>query len=443
LREAAVILGLILLNGLFASAELALVSARRPRLRSMAADGHRGAKAALALLDEPTRLLSTVQVGITVVGIFTGVYSGAAYTPSLEAVLQRYELLAPYAREIAFGAIVVVMTYVSLVIGELAPKRLAIVKADRWATLVAIPMQTLAKFGAPLVWLLQKSTDAILMLVPGTKASQNSVTDDDVRALVAEGMMGGAIQRHEMEMIDSVLRLADRSIDSIMVPRGDILWLDANESVTLLWDEARKSGHARFLLCRGELEQLIGVITLASLGEALRRERLDFDNDVQPPLHVPQGISILKLLETFRRSPVHLGVVTNEYGGIEGLVTPADILKAIAGELPEMGSRESALIQIRDDGSYLVDGHLPIYEAERALSRKDLSRGENYHTMAGFVLWHLGRLPVQGEKMAWRDLSIEVLDMDGLVIDKLLITRRAPQALHAGAAPSPFEGDDG
>lgn len=443
MSEAAVIIGLIILNGVFASAELALVSARRARLKSMAAQGHRGARAALALLDEPTRLLSTVQVGITIVGIFTGLYSGAAFAPELETVLSRHELLAPYAREIAWGAIVVVMTYVSLVVGELAPKRLALAHADRWATLIAIPMQTLARVGAPLVWLLQMSTNAILLLVPGAKASQTSVNDDDVRALVAEGMLGGAIQRHEMEMIDSVLRLADRSIDSIMVPRGDILWLDAGEPVAVLWDEARKSGHARFLLCRGELEQLIGVITLASLGEALRRGAIDLDVDVQPPLHVPQGISILKLLETFRRSPVHLGVVTNEYGGIEGLVTPADILKAIAGDMPEMGSRESAMVQMREDGSYLVDGHLPIYEAERALSRNDLARGDNYHTMAGFVLWHLGRLPVQGEKMAWRDLHIEVVDMDGLVIDKLLITRRPQQALRAGEPPAPYADDEG
>jgi putative hemolysin len=442
-HEALVILGLIALNGLFASAELALVSARRPRLRALAAEGHRGAKAALALLEEPTRLLSTVQVGITVVGIFTGVYSGAAYTDDLERVLSRSPLLAEYARQIAFGAIVVIMTYVSLVLGELAPKRLAMAHADRWAMLVSLPMQALARFGAPLVWILQKSTDAILVLVPGAKASQHSVTDDDVRALVAEGMMGGAIAKHEMEMIDSVLRLADRSIDSIMVPRGDILWLDCTENVGQLWDEARKSGHARFLLCRGELEQLIGVITLASLGEALRRGHIDMDADVQPPLHVPQGISILKLLETFRRSSVHLGVVTNEYGGIEGLVTPADILKAIAGELPEMGSRESAMVQTREDGSLLVDGHLPIYEAERALGRNDLARGDSYHTMAGFVLWHLGRLPVQGEKMAWRDLSIEVVDMDGLVIDKLLVSRRATQGLKAGASAASEDENDG
>lgn len=439
MRDAAVILGLILLNGLFASGELALVSARRGRLKGLADRGHRGARAAIALLNDPTRLLSSSQIGITLVGILTGVYSGAAYSAQLAQVVSRYEILAPYAGKISFGIIVVIMTYVSLVLGELVPKRLAMAHADRWATLVALPMEYVAKIGAPLVWLLQRSTEALLSLLPVAKASAAAVTDDDVRALAAEGMVEGGIHRHEAEMIDSVLRLADRSIDSIMVPRGDILWLDANEPVTVLWDEARKSGHARFLLCRGELEQLIGVLSLANLGEALRRGALDPDSDVQPPLHVPEGISVLKLLETFQRSSVHLAVVINEYGGIEGLVTPADILKAIAGELPEMGSRDSAAAQRRDDGTWLVDGHLPIYEAERALSRSDLARGDNYHTMAGFVLWHLGRLPVQGEKMAWRDLEIEVIDMDGLVIDKLLIKRRESHGLRAGE----IDADDG
>jgi putative hemolysin len=433
MHAAAVILGLILLNGLLASAELALVSARRSRLKALAEAGHRGAKAALTLLDDPTRLLSSVQVGITLVGILTGVYSGAAYSVALSAWITGIHPAAePYALELARGFIVVIMTYFSLVIGELVPKRMAMAHADRWATLVAIPMQFVAKFGAPLVWLLQRSTDALLRLMPTGGGAQAEVTDDDVRALATEGMQTGALHRHEAEMIDSVLRLADRSIEAIMVPRGDILWLDINEPVATLWDEARRSGHARFLLCRGELEQLIGVISLANLGEALRRGTIDPETDAQPPLHVPESISIFKLLETFRRSSVHLGVVTNEYGGIEGLVTPADILKAIAGDLPEMGSRDAAGAQQRDDGSWLIDGHLPIHEAERVLGRKDLARGENYNTMAGFVLWHLGRMPVPGEKLAWRDLSIEVIDMDGLVIDKLLVQPRTAQGLRAG-----------
>jgi putative hemolysin len=425
MHEAAVILGLILLNGLFASAEIALVSARRSRLRGLSEQGHRGARAALKLLDDPTRLLSTVQVGITLVGILTGAYSGAAYSAQIAAILDRYPLLAPYSEELAFSAIVVIMTYVSIVLGELVPKRLAMAHADFWSTIVSIPMQALSVAGSPVVWLLQRSTDALLKLFPGPPPNEGSVTDDDVRALVTEGMQGGGIHRHEMEMIDSVLRLADRSVDSIMVPRGDILWLDVDEPVATLWEEARKSGHTRFLICRGELEQLIGVTTLADLGEALRRGAIDVNQDVQPPLHIPEGISVLKLLETLRGSQVHLGVVTNEYGGIEGLVTPADILKAIAGELPSLGSRDNAGVVLREDGGWLVDGHLPIYEAERALGRKDLASGEEYHTMAGFVLYQLGRLPEQGEKLLWRDLSIEVIDMDGLVIDKLLVQKRS------------------
>jgi putative hemolysin len=432
MHEAAVILGLIVLNGLFASAELALVSARRPRLQALAEEGHRGAKAALALLDDPTRLLSSVQIGITLVGILTGVYSGAAYSSELALWIQQFPSLATYSEEIAFGTIVVVMTYFSLVLGELVPKRLAMAHADRWATLVSLPMQFIAKVGGPLVWLLQASTEALLRLMPAPSETQHSVTDDDVRALAAEGLEKGGLHRHEAEMIDSVLRLADRSIDAIMVPRGDILWLDVGEPVATLWDEASRSGHARFLLCRGELEQLIGVISLANLGEALRRGAINVDTDVQPPLHVPESISIFKLLETFRRSSVHLGVVTNEYGGIEGLVTPADILKAIAGEMPEMGSRDQATATQREDGSWLIDGHLPIHEAERAFGRRDLSRDDNYNTMAGFVLWHLGRMPVAGEKLAWRDLSIEIVDMDGLVIDKLLVQPRTAQGLRSG-----------
>jgi len=438
MHEAAVILGLIVINALFASAELALVSARRPRLKALAEAGHRGARAAIALLDDPTRLLSTVQVGITLVGILTGVYSGAAYSVELAAWISAvFPSVADYSQEIAYATIVVAMTYISLVVGELVPKRLAMAHADRWATIVALPMQIIARFGAPLVWLLQRSTDALLKLLPMGRGAQTAVTDDDVRALATEGMQTGALHRHEAEMIDSVLRLADRSIETIMVPRGDILWLDVNEPVNTLWDEARRSGHARFLLCRGELEQLIGVISLANLGEALRRGAIDVDADTQQPLHVPESISIFKLLETFRRSSVHLGVVTNEYGGIEGLVTPADILKAIAGDMPEMGSRDAAGAMQREDGSWLIDGHLPIHEAERALGRKDLARGDSYNTMAGFVLWHLGRLPVPGEKLAWRDLAIEVVDMDGLVIDKLLLQPRAAQGLRAGESQEP------
>lgn len=422
--EAGIILGLILLNGLFAGAELALVSARKTRLRARAEGGHRGARAALQLLDDPTKLLSTVQIGITLVGIFTGVYSGAVFATDLAAVLERIEWLRPYGKETAFALIVTLVTYLSLIFGELVPKRVALAHAETLAAFIAIPMQWVARIASPLVWLLQTSTEAVSKLLPVRTVPEASITEDDVRAMVAMGAKEGVFHRREKEMIEGVLRLADRSAESVMTPRGDIIWLDIRSSLEEQWTEARGSGHARFLLCEGEIEKMVGVITLADLGEALRLGRLDVARHVRPALYVSHSVSLLRLLDQFRESSVHLAVVKGDYEDIRGVVTPADILKAIAGELPEMGSRERAEAVRRDDGSWLIDGHLNVHEVERLLERNDLTHEDDYHTIAGLVLWHLGRVPVAGETLTWRDLCFEVLDMDGPRIDKLLIIQR-------------------
>jgi magnesium and cobalt exporter, CNNM family len=432
--QAAIILGLILLNGFFAASELALVVARKARLRARAQSGHRGALTALKLLENPTRLLSSIQIGITLVGILTGVYSGAVFAEDLAAVLRGIAWLVPYAEEISFVLIVVLVTYLSLILGELVPKRIALAHAEAFAEFVSVPILWVARLAAPLVWLLQVSTEAVAKLLPLTSAPQVSVTEDELRALISAGTKEGVFHRREKEMIEGVLRLADRRIESIMVPRGDIIWLDATAPPEDLWNEARASGHSRFLLCEGELDKLLGVISLADLGDALRLGRLDLERHVRPPLHVPTGVSVLKLMELFRESSVHLAIVTDEYGEIEGLATPADILKAIAGELPEMGSRERAEAIRREDGSWLMDGQLGIYEAERLLERNDLAQGDNYHTIAGFVLWHLGRLPVAGESLTWRDLRFEIVDMDERRIDKVLLSSRPQAAQPAGAA---------
>jgi putative hemolysin len=431
--EAGIILALILLNGFFAASELALVSARKARLRARAQQGHRGAKTALALLEHPTRLLSTVQIGITLVGILTGVYSGAVFAADLAVILDRIAWLKPYAEEAAFAIVVVVVTYLSLILGELVPKRIALAHAERIAEFVALPMRAMERAALPLVWLLQVSTEAVARLMPVRSAPQTSITEDELRALIATGAKEGVFHRREKEMIEGVLRLADRSIESIMVQRGDIIWLDARGSLESMWREARESGHARFLLCDGQLEQLLGVITLAEIGEALRLGRLEIERQVRQPMHVPPSVSLLRLLEQFRESPVHLAIVTGEYGEILGLATPADILKAIAGELREQDSRERAEATRREDGSWLMDGQLSIDEAQRVLERSDLTHDEDYYTIAGFMLWHLGRLPVAGETLTWRDLRIEVVDMDGPRIDKVLVARRPA----AGPTPSP------
>ncbi|HVY79917.1 MAG TPA: hemolysin family protein [Steroidobacteraceae bacterium] len=423
--EAGIILALVLLNGFFAGSELALVSARKARLRARADRGHHGSRVALEMLENPTRLLSSIQIGITLIGILTGVYSGAVFAGHLAVVLNRIPWLAPYADGLAFAIVVTLVTYLSLILGELVPKRVALAHAESLADVVAVPMLWVSRIASPLVWLLQVSTDAVTKLLPLRSAPQASLIEDEVRALIATGAKEGVFQRREQEMLEGVLRLADRPVESVMVPRGDIIWLDATAPLQEMWAEARASGHARFLLCEGELEQLIGVITLADLGEALRLGSTNVAAYARPPLHVPATVSLLRLLELFRESHVHLAVVTDEYGGIEGLATPADVLKAIAGELADLGGRERAEAIQREDGSWLIDGQLSIQEAERALGRNDLAHGSDYYTFGGFVLWQLGRVPVAGDTLTWRDLLIEVVDMDGTRIDKLLVRRRA------------------
>lgn len=421
--EIATILALCLLNGFFAGSELAIFSARKTRLQTLAKGGSHGAAAALKLLDDPTRFLSSIQVGITLIGVLTGLYSGAALAEDLAVALRGFPSIAPYAGELAFTFIVLCVTYLQLVIGELVPKRIAIAHAEAIASWVATPMTWIARVGAPVVWLLRASTEAVTKLLPVKAAEHAQVTEDDLRALVLTGTQQGVLHRRERELIERVLLLADRSVESTMVPRGDVIWLDLNDPIDRLWEEARTSGHARFPLCDATLEKMLGVITLADLGEALRLGRLDRERYVRPPLSVPNTISLLRLLDIFRTSSAHLAVVTDEYGGIEGIVTPADVLKAIAGEIADLGSRERAEIVRRGDGSWLVDAHLSIHEFEQLLDRRDLARGDDFHTVAGLVLWHLGRLPRTGEKLRFRDLEIEVVDMDGPRIDTLLVSK--------------------
>ncbi|MBK7251425.1 MAG: HlyC/CorC family transporter [Gammaproteobacteria bacterium] len=431
--ELLVIGGLILLNGFFALAELALVSARRARLQARAERGSRGARSALALLEDPTGLLSSVQIGVSLISILSGVYSGAVFAAPLARHFAKHAWLAPHAENAAFACVVLAVTCVSLVIGELVPKRIALSRAEPLAIAVAPVMQLFARATAPFVWVLRISTEAVLRLLPGQAAPQSAVTEDEVRALIAEATQSGVFYAKEKRLIEGVIALADRKVESVMVPRREVVWLDLDEPPEVLWQQARRSGHARFLAAHGDLEQLAGMITLATLSEALHRGRIDEQHDLDAPVHVPDTLTVLQLLEQFQRSSTHLAVITDEYGSIEGIATPVDVLRAIAGELPAVGSRERPEIVRREDGSLLVDGHLPAAELELSLGRRDLS-SLDYHTVAGFVLAKLGRVPKTGESLTWRDLQIEVLDMDGLRIDKLLVTRRTDPRSGPGAA---------
>jgi putative hemolysin len=420
--EILIILFLILLNGFFALSEMALVSAKRARLQAAAEQGRTGAKSALALMEEPTSFLSSIQIGITLIGILNGVFSGRALADSLTASFAALGAPVDFAGELGFIAVVVAVTYVTLIIGELVPKRIALLHAEALAIFVAPVMRLFARFMAPAVWLLRTSVNAVLKILPLSSAPQAAVTEDDVRALIAEGTRAGVFLASERRLVEGVLALADRKVGSIMIPRQDVIWLDVEDPIELLWEQAKSSGHARFLVAREKLDNLLGMVTLATLSEAVHRSRLDPEKDLEPPLHVPDSISVLQLLDQFQKSSTHLAVVTDEYGEIEGITTPIDILKAIAGELPELGSRERPEALQREDGSWLIDGHLPIEEFQRRLNRRDMV-GRDYHTVAGFVLARLGRIPRAGDTLTWRDLKIEIVDMDGVRIDKILLRR--------------------
>jgi putative hemolysin len=418
--EVFIILGLILLNGFFAMSEMALVSSKRARLQAEADRGSAGARIALQVQTDPTSFLSAIQIGITLIGILTGVYGGATFAEHLEVVLVAWGIPEQYAGESATGVVVASITYVTLILGELVPKRVALSNAERLAIAVAPVMRVFALLMTPFVWVLRSSVSGVLKLIPASAAPQSSVTEDEVRSLIAEATQHGVFLASEKKLIERVMALADRKVESIMVPRPDIIWLDADEPIAALWEQARQSGHARFIIARGGLEQLLGVITLANLSEAAKRGALNEQTDLEAPLHVPVGISVLQLLSTFQGSSTHLALVTNEYGDIDGIATPIDVLRAIAGEMQDIGSRERAEIIKRDDGSWLVDGHLSIDEVQQQLGRNDMKQGD-YHTVAGFVLARLGRIPKAGDSLTWRDLKIDVLDMDGTRIDKLAI----------------------
>ncbi|MBX3703388.1 MAG: HlyC/CorC family transporter [Steroidobacteraceae bacterium] len=424
-----ILLALILVNGLFAMAELAVFSSRGTRLKQLALAGSGGARAALRLLDEPTRFLSTVQFYITLIGIAMGVYSGVHFAEPLAAWLAGIGLLAPVAAYLdtaSYFLVVVLVTYLSLVIGELVPKRWALTNPEAMASALARPMEVLAWISTPFVWVLQGSTDFVARILGLRKSTTRGVSEEEIRSMIAEATQTGVFQVAEHQMIEGVLRLPDRTVRSIMVPRGDVVWLDAADSRETVWDAVRTSGHSRYPVCRGQLDELVGIVQAGELAEWLgNREAGDLAGRVRAPLIVHESTRILRLLDLFRESKMHFAVIVDEHGSIEGVVTPVDVLTAIAGELPEAASEEVPEAVVRDEKSWLIDGMMPIDDVERLLGAGNMRSGDDYTTLAGFVLAQLGHLPATGEHFRWRGLRFEVVDLDGRRVDKLLVQRLA------------------
>ncbi|HEX4870055.1 MAG TPA: hemolysin family protein [Moraxellaceae bacterium] len=424
-----IILLLVLINGLFAMSEIAIVSARRVRLQQMAEEGDLGARAALVLAEHPTRFLSTVQIGITLIGILSGAFGEAAITQRLIPVFQGVPLLAPYARPLATGCMVIMVTYVSLIIGEIVPKRIGMHSPEKIARIMAPLMRALAWVTKPLVNLLSASTDFVLRLLGKHEREEAPITEEEIKVLVAEGTEAGVFDQSERYMIENVLRLEDWQLAQIMTPRADVVSVDLDDEPAEQRRRLCEARHSFLPVCRGGVSEVVGVVALHELlAQHLRGEPFDLASIMREPVFVPLSISPLSLLETFKARREHLALVVDEYGSVQGLVTLQDVMEPLVGELEaaDESLAENPDIVQRDDGSWLLDGSLPM-ERFRLLFPDETDEleegGRDYQTLAGFVLFQRGHVPETGEHFEWNGLYIEIVDMDRRRIDKLLVKR--------------------
>ena len=433
LVAALVIVLLIVLNGLLALSEMAVVSARRTRLEAMAKRGKRGAQAALDLIADPSGFFATVQIGITLVGIVAGVFSGATLADPLARLLQ--PVLGGHSHAVALVIVVTLITYLSLVVGELVPKRLALTSPETIAAAIARPMQVLSAIAAPAVWLLRHSTEAALSLSGRPSTRETTVTEDEVKSLIAEGTRAGIFAPEERLMINGVLRLADRSVRAIMTPRADIAWIDRWADRDSLIAAVSASRHTQLLVCEGSIDAPVGLVSTRDLLAAvLAGKPVDIGGLMASVPFVPEHMPVIRLIEVFRRAHRRTAIVVDEYGVTEGMVSATDILESIAGALPEPGEAQEAQVVRRPDGSLLIDGMLPIDEFEELAGRHDLRGAADFETLAGLVINRLGHLPNVGDRIEIDGMTFEVVDLDERRIDRLLVTLPAPPLADDGAA---------
>lgn len=423
--EILLIVLLIIANGVFASSEIAIVSARKVRLEQLAKRGNVNARLALKLANSPNDFLSAVQIGITLIGILSGAVGGATLSLRLEEFFKSIPPLASYSEPLSIGLVVTIITYLSLVVGELVPKRIGLNNPEQIACNVARPMQLLTKSTAPVVHLLSISTEWLLKLLGIRASDEPLVTEEEIKGLIEQGTQAGTFEEAEQEMVTRVFRLGDRPIRTLMTPRVAITWLDIDDPLPENQRKIMGNTYSRFPVAQGRLDNCIGTVRVKDfLCAHLSGKPIDFNQILQPPLFVAESTRALNVLEIFRQSGKHLALVTDEYGGIEGLVTLNDVVEAVVGDMPSENLNEPKIIQ-REDGSWLVDGMLAIDDLKELLQREELpeeNRGY-YRTLAGFVMTSLGRIPSSGEHFEWSAFRFEVVDMDGARVDKVLVTR--------------------
>ncbi|BAB76915.1 hemolysin family protein [Anabaena sp. FACHB-709] len=422
--EILIILVLIVANGIFSMSEMAIVSARKVRLQQLANQGDPKAKAALKLAESPNNFLSTVQIGISLIGILTGAFGGATIASRLAVYVRLVPFLTPYSEPVSFGIVVLIITYLSLIIGELVPKRLALNSPERIAAIVAIPMRALATLASPAVHLLSASTDMVLRIMGITPSLEPQVTEEEIKILIEQGTEAGTFEEAEQDMVERVFRLGDRPVSSFMTPRPDIVWLDLEDTTEENRQKMSENGYSRYPVCQGGLDNVLGIIPVTDLlARSLRGDSLDLTVGLRQPVFVPESTRGLKVLELFKQTITHMALVVDEYGVIQGLVTLNDIMSEIVGDVPSADGEEDPQAVQREDGSWLLDGMLAVEEFFElfGLEEWDFEERGSYQTLGGFVITHLGRIPAAADHFEWQGMRIEVMDMDGNRVDKVLV----------------------
>jgi putative hemolysin len=418
------IIVLLIANGLFSMSEMAVVSARKARLQKRASDGDKGAQAALELARDPGSFLSTVQIGITLVGILAGAFGGATIAEKLAPPLKKFPTIEPYADKISFGLVVMVITYFSLVIGELIPKRLALHSPDKIASMVAAPMKRLSALTSPLVKLLEGSTNGLLRLCGLRESSDPPVTEDEIKVLIDQGISAGVFEEAERDLIDRTFHLGDRTVSELMVPRPDVVFLDFDDPTEVVKAVVSSNRFSRYPVIQGSADNIVGVVRAKDLLACeFTGQPFDLTAVMVPALYFPDTMPAFKAIEMFKSSRRHMAVVIDEHGGVEGIVTVNDILDALVGDIPSMDEQQDQSVVRREDGSFLLDGALSIDQLKQTLRIKRLPGEEDggFQTLGGFLMTQLGRVPSVTDQVEFSGWRFEIMDMDRRRVDKVLV----------------------
>ena len=420
MTEVFIIFILILINALFSMAEIALVSARKARLEGQAVKGDIDAKRALELANRPETFLSTVQIGITLIGVLTGIYSGDSFKQPMQEWLQKFEIFRPYAGTIATTLIVIIITYFSLVLGELVPKRIGLSNPEAIAKSAAGPMRIVAWLTFPFTWLLTHSANLIIRLM-NIKASDAQVTEEEIKAIISEGTEQGAIEEAEQDIIERVFHLSDRNITSLMTHRSDIIWIEASKTVAEVKMMLQEVVHSVYPVCEKNIDKIKGIVTIKDLFSA--DSSVMVTSIMNEAMYVPENNTAYQVLEKFRQTKIHQCFIVDEYGSVQGLMTLNDILEAIVGDIPQEEDEDHEIVQ-RADGSFLIDAQIPFYDFLSRFNKTEwmMEGDQDFDTLAGFIIHQLEKIPVTGDTMEWKVFKFEIVDMDNHRIDKVLVS---------------------